>query len=162
MGGGTNPDADVDKGIGIRTDIDIDDKNIDDNTNNNVRDISSPSTPEHEQELETKLEPTSSTTKQEGCCDGGILRRIYGFITWTPPRCRWDPKNPPKFNLALNLLFGFAATFTVRSVFFFSLIWIVFEVYVFFLDRVSGFCAVVYTVYAVYTGTALYMDIDFV
>jgi hypothetical protein len=40
-------------------------------------------------------------------------RRTYDILTWTPPRCRWDPKNPQRLTLPLNFLFGFAATFTV-------------------------------------------------
>lgn len=43
-----------------------------------------------------------------------LLRRIYEILTWAPPRCRWDPKNPPRLTMTLNLLFGFACTFTVR------------------------------------------------
>lgn len=42
------------------------------------------------------------------------LLRVYDILTWTPPRCRWDPKNPPRLTMPLNLLFGFACTFTVR------------------------------------------------
>lgn len=42
------------------------------------------------------------------------LHRVYDILTWTPPRCRWDPKNPPRLTMPLNLLFGFACTFTVR------------------------------------------------
>jgi hypothetical protein len=38
---------------------------------------------------------------------------LYDILTWTPPRCRHDPKAPSRFNLSLNLLFGFAASFTV-------------------------------------------------
>ncbi|KAH8808354.1 major facilitator superfamily domain-containing protein [Xylogone sp. PMI_703] len=42
-----------------------------------------------------------------------LLQRCWQMLTWMPPWCRWDPENPPKFTLALNLLFGFAACFTV-------------------------------------------------
>lgn len=43
-----------------------------------------------------------------------IFHRILGVLNWVPPSCRYDPKNPREFTLALNLLFGFAGTFTVR------------------------------------------------
>lgn len=42
-----------------------------------------------------------------------IFRRIFGLLNWVPPSCRYDPENPREFTLALNLLFGFAGTFTV-------------------------------------------------
>jgi hypothetical protein len=35
--------------------------------------------------------------------------RVWTFVTWTPKRCRWDPEDPPKFSMALNLLFGFVS-----------------------------------------------------
>jgi hypothetical protein len=34
----------------------------------------------------------------------------WDIVTWTPPRCRWDPNNPPKFSWPLNLLFAFVST----------------------------------------------------
>src|SRR3954464_12163137 len=34
--------------------------------------------------------------------------RILDKITYTPKRCRWDPVEPPRFNIWLNLLFGAA------------------------------------------------------
>lgn len=40
-------------------------------------------------------------------------RRIYDILTWTPPNCRYDPKNPPGFSMGLNILFAFAGAFTV-------------------------------------------------
>jgi hypothetical protein len=38
---------------------------------------------------------------------------LMDVISWTPPRCRWDPENPFKFGLPLNILFAFSGTFTV-------------------------------------------------
>lgn len=38
-----------------------------------------------------------------------FARRCWEVLTWTPKRCRWDPDDPPKFNMALNLLFGFVS-----------------------------------------------------
>jgi hypothetical protein len=40
-------------------------------------------------------------------------KRILDIISWVPPRCRWDPENPSKFGLPLNILFAFSGTFTV-------------------------------------------------
>lgn len=31
------------------------------------------------------------------------------LIAYTPKRCRYDPESPPKFNMALNLLFAFVS-----------------------------------------------------
>jgi hypothetical protein len=43
---------------------------------------------------------------------------VYRFLSWTPPRCRWDPDKPPQFSMALNVLFGFAACFTVANLYY--------------------------------------------
>ncbi|TLD37354.1 MFS general substrate transporter [Venturia nashicola] len=40
------------------------------------------------------------------------------FVTWTPPRCRFDAEKPPQFSMALNVLFGFAACFTVANLYY--------------------------------------------
>ncbi len=37
-------------------------------------------------------------------------KACWNLITWTPKRCRWDPDSPPRFNIGLNLLFGFVST----------------------------------------------------
>ena len=47
-----------------------------------------------------------------------IWRRAIDLISYTPKRCRWDPDNPPKFTLALNVLFGVAATATVADLYY--------------------------------------------
>lgn len=49
---------------------------------------------------------------------GDIIQRLYNICTWTPTRCRWDPQNPPKFGIAMNLLFGLAGTFTVANLYY--------------------------------------------
>ena len=41
-------------------------------------------------------------------------RKAYNILTYTPKRCRYDPNIPFQFSLSLNLLFAFAACFTVR------------------------------------------------
>lgn len=47
-----------------------------------------------------------------------IWRKVYTAITWIPPNCRWDPENPPKFSMKLNLLFAFAGAFTVANLYY--------------------------------------------
>ena len=48
----------------------------------------------------------------------GVLRRIHDAVTYVPPRCRWDPRNPPRFSAALNLLFGVAGCVTVACLYY--------------------------------------------
>ncbi|KAG4440001.1 hypothetical protein IFR05_004515 [Cadophora sp. M221] len=50
--------------------------------------------------------------------DNDVAKRIWRIVSWTPKRCRWDPESPPKFSMGLNLLFGFAATFTVANLYY--------------------------------------------
>lgn len=40
-----------------------------------------------------------------------FLKGCWKVVIWTPPRCRWNPEDPPKFSLGLNLLFGFVSGF---------------------------------------------------
>lgn len=47
-----------------------------------------------------------------------IWGRIHSIVTYTPQRCRYDPANPPGFSVPLNLLFGFATTFTVANLYY--------------------------------------------
>ncbi|KAF1921159.1 major facilitator superfamily domain-containing protein [Ampelomyces quisqualis] len=44
--------------------------------------------------------------------------RIYKVLTWTPPNCRWDPAKPPQFSMSMNVLFAFAAGFTVANLYY--------------------------------------------
>ena len=44
--------------------------------------------------------------------------RIYNTLTWCPPRCRWDPEKPPQFSMSMNVLFAFAAGFTVANLYY--------------------------------------------
>ncbi|KAF2813868.1 putative major facilitator superfamily transporter, partial [Mytilinidion resinicola] len=45
-------------------------------------------------------------------------RKLYNIVTWTPPKCRWDPEKPPKFSMGLNVLFAFAGAFTVANLYY--------------------------------------------
>ncbi len=44
--------------------------------------------------------------------------RFVDTIYWVPPNCRWDPEEPPKFSMALNILFAFAGAFTVANLYY--------------------------------------------
>ncbi|KAK4158033.1 major facilitator superfamily domain-containing protein [Chaetomidium leptoderma] len=43
------------------------------------------------------------------------VRRLWN---WKPKPARYDPENPPKFTIWLNLLFGFASCFTVSNLYY--------------------------------------------
>lgn len=45
-------------------------------------------------------------------------RRAYEIAFWCPPNCRWDPNEPPKFSMGLNILFAFAGAFTVATLYY--------------------------------------------
>ena len=45
-------------------------------------------------------------------------RRLYDILTYTPQRCRWDPAKPPQFSMGMNVLFAFAAGFTVANLYY--------------------------------------------
>ena len=46
------------------------------------------------------------------------LSNLYDKVTYTPNRCRYDPEQPPEFTFSLNLLFAFAACFTVADLYY--------------------------------------------
>ena len=47
-----------------------------------------------------------------------IWQKMYILINYTPKRCRYQAEKPFGFSMALNLLFGFAATFTVANLYY--------------------------------------------
>lgn len=47
-----------------------------------------------------------------------LWRRVYDTAFWVPPNCRWDPESPPKFSMAMNVLFAFAGAFTVANLYY--------------------------------------------
>jgi hypothetical protein len=53
---------------------------------------------------------TTSDTRLGKLRNNSFLRRCWDIVSWTPLRCRWDPENPPKFSMSLNLLFGFVGS----------------------------------------------------
>jgi len=44
--------------------------------------------------------------------------KVYDTLTYCPPRCRWDPNEPPQFSMSMNVLFAFAAGFTVANLYY--------------------------------------------
>ncbi|RVX73282.1 hypothetical protein B0A52_02924 [Exophiala mesophila] len=48
----------------------------------------------------------------------GRLQAVYDKVTFTPPRCRYDPARPFQFSMGLNVLFAFAGCFTVANLYY--------------------------------------------
>ncbi|KAK4213082.1 major facilitator superfamily domain-containing protein [Rhypophila decipiens] len=79
-------------------------------------------------ELPVSLPPTASVPN--GSVTAGSPRisatetamnppsRVQRAWNWIPPPARYDPENPPKFTVWLNMLFGFAACFTVSNLYY--------------------------------------------
>ncbi|KAF1351629.1 MFS general substrate transporter, partial [Lizonia empirigonia] len=44
--------------------------------------------------------------------------KAYTTLTYCPQRCRWDPNKPPQFSMSMNVLFAFAAGFTVANLYY--------------------------------------------
>jgi hypothetical protein len=55
------------------------------------------------------ISSTASCTRFAKIRNNGFLRRCWAVVSWTLPGCRWDPEHPPKFSMALNLLFAFVS-----------------------------------------------------
>ncbi|KAK4939103.1 hypothetical protein LTR10_020589 [Elasticomyces elasticus] len=49
---------------------------------------------------------------------GTLWHKAYGYFTYTPKRCRYDPEKPFQFSMGLNLLFAFAGCFTVANLYY--------------------------------------------
>lgn len=62
-----------------------------------------------DEKVETPLNDASSTLSTEA-----ETKVNFGFLP-IPKNCRVSPTKPFHFNLAINILFGFASTFTVYS-----------------------------------------------
>ncbi len=68
---------------------------------------------------EKKLENGNSSTTSENDddleeVDLGVERGVgqekwKRLLLWQPPRTRWDERNPPRFTVWINLLFGFVS-----------------------------------------------------
>lgn len=64
------------------------------------------------------LEDTNRAPSSEPTNERSLWRRIYDTAFWVPPNCRWDPDEPPKFSMPLNILFAFAGAFTVANLYY--------------------------------------------
>ncbi|KAL8776803.1 MAG: hypothetical protein Q9194_002936 [Teloschistes cf. exilis] len=62
--------------------------------------------------------PESIETKDESSINPKTWQKALSLALYTPKRCRYDPANPPRFSLPLNLLFGFAGAFTVANLYY--------------------------------------------
>ena len=60
---------------------------------------------------DTAARSSGEESKFARMLDNEFLRKCWTIFSWTPKRCRWDPEDPPKFSLALNLLFAFVSLF---------------------------------------------------
>ncbi|KAK7999138.1 major facilitator superfamily transporter [Apiospora marii] len=67
----------------------------------------------------TSQSPCTSLTQSASSEISGGKISIWTLIDcWMPQRCRYDPKSPPQFTLATNILLGFAGTFTVANLYY--------------------------------------------
>ncbi|KAI9734507.1 MAG: hypothetical protein M1834_002107 [Cirrosporium novae-zelandiae] len=70
-----------------------------------------PEFPSSQTSISSKTDATSSPLRS-------TWQRLFNILTWMPPRCRYDPARPHEFSMGLNLLFGFAGTFTVANLYY--------------------------------------------
>ncbi|KAL8704669.1 MAG: hypothetical protein Q9225_008073 [Loekoesia sp. 1 TL-2023] len=49
---------------------------------------------------------------------GNLVTKGWNMISFTPRRCRWNPPKPPEFKLGLNILYSFAAAFSVANLYY--------------------------------------------
>ncbi|KAI8950027.1 major facilitator superfamily domain-containing protein [Xylaria longipes] len=55
----------------------------------------------------------SSWTVQDG-----FKAKLLRAMNWMPAWCRYDPRQPPKFTLSMNILLAFSTTFTVANLYY--------------------------------------------
>lgn len=60
--------------------------------------------------------PENKSDEQAILSDKGGTHDLW-FLP-IPKRLQWDPAKPPEFTLLLNLIFGFAATFSVANLYY--------------------------------------------
>ncbi|KAK6358482.1 hypothetical protein TWF730_007816 [Orbilia blumenaviensis] len=63
---------------------------------------------------EIPAENTTGSTQERST----VVQKILTVLNYAPKRCRYDPERQFNFNLALNILFAFAATFTVANLYY--------------------------------------------
>ncbi|KAK3073620.1 hypothetical protein LTR53_004630 [Teratosphaeriaceae sp. CCFEE 6253] len=66
----------------------------------------------------SNVSQTSGPPKSASTPTPSLWQRTYSTLFWTPRRLRWDPAQPPKFSMGLNILFGFAGAFTVANLYY--------------------------------------------
>ncbi|KAJ8131483.1 hypothetical protein O1611_g2143 [Lasiodiplodia mahajangana] len=71
------------------------------------------------------LDTVEVSTKDEAQIDTPDMTTrdmaVVGFLqamNWMPRWCRYDPQNPPKFTLSMNILLAFSTTFTVANLYY--------------------------------------------
>jgi hypothetical protein len=67
-------------------------------------------------ESQSEIKPTTRQTNRSKVYS--VWQRVYGILSWTPLKCRWDPDSPPTFSMGLNVLFAFAGAFTVANLYY--------------------------------------------
>ncbi|MCJ1441391.1 MAG: hypothetical protein MMC23_001877 [Stictis urceolatum] len=91
-----------------------------------VADSSPSGQPDRDTATELKIDDAKNKTAEDKKMNGertssspsSIWQRVLSVLLYTPERCRWDPDKPIEFSMALNLLFAFAACFTVASLYY--------------------------------------------
>ncbi|KAF3938321.1 hypothetical protein ABW19_dt0209316 [Dactylella cylindrospora] len=61
---------------------------------------------------------TGTTQEIDGRSFLDRVGRVVRKLDYMPERCRYDPERQFHFNMALNILFGFAAAFTVANLYY--------------------------------------------
>ncbi|KAI1160355.1 major facilitator superfamily domain-containing protein [Nemania serpens] len=59
-----------------------------------------------------------SATSPATTAEDGIVAKFLQTVNWMPTWCRYDPHNPPKFTLSMNILLAFSTTFTVANLYY--------------------------------------------
>jgi len=70
------------------------------------------------QNVETLSGPAPSHLYESPSTTRSLWSNAYLILNYTPKRCRYDADKPFQFSLPLNLLFGFAAAFTVANLYY--------------------------------------------
>ena len=72
---------------------------------------------QEEREPSTTLEQKKDGEKADlyRFTKGATWSRLYGWLAYVPPWCRYDPKQPFKFSMGLNFLFGISSLGPINS-----------------------------------------------
>lgn len=61
---------------------------------------------------------SSEQTLEKDVKSSSLGQKIQHVLIWCPARCRWDPANPPKFSMSMNILFAFSGAFAVANLYY--------------------------------------------